>query len=240
MKRFLIFILIFLAGRLWSAEIQGELKSAQENIKMGDVINATLEVWPARVENVERINEYVGNRFLDHFYLSKILKISPSMNNQDYIIAEVLLVPLSNPKAFSILRLGDENVNVKMEFSVEEIKIDENKPVNVWQASINQSQWPFIVGIVSFILISVGLFLRFKPQGKKEIKIQTLNWGDLKEREDFERKYFELKRKIDPIENLEVDKFKKIIEEILYIKDWKEDDVKLLKDISEKVNNGVH
>lgn len=245
--------MLFSSGS-WSAEIQGELKTFQTDIKMGDVVKATLEVWPANIENVERINEYTGNRFLDHFYLSKINKISQSENNEDYIVAELILVPLSNPEPFSILRLGDENVNIKIDFSVIEVSLDPEKQINVWQASIDPSFLEVVsgifsldsrylkyrIGFISLLLIVIGLFLKF---GRRKVKIEKtviLKWDELNQREDFERKYFELKSKIDPIENSEVENFKKIIEEILYIKEWNEEVYRNLKAISEKVKDGVH
>ena len=222
------------------AETQGELKANEANIKTGDIINAQLEIWPATVESVERIREYSGNRFLDHFYLSKILKISPSENNPEFIIAELVLVPLSKPEAFSILRLGDENVNIGIKFSLDETIVQKDKPLNVWEARISPNYIIYIIGLLSFILIIFGLYLRFKPNKTINIKKVVIDWKDLKSRSDFEKKFFELKEFSDQTDNQDVELFKRIIEKRLYVRDWEDAVYDDLKKISERIANGIH
>jgi len=239
LRRVLILISIFLSCVSF-AETQGELKTSARDIKAGDVVNVQLEVWPASVESVERIREYSGNRFLDHFYLSKILKISPSENNTEYIIADLVLVPLSKPEAFSILRLGDENVNVKINFSLEEIVVPKDKPLNVWEARITPNYFLYGVGFFSFLLILAGLYLKFKPKQKVIMQREIIDWKDLKSRTDFERKFFELKEVTDQLDNQDVKLFKNIVEQRLYIRDWDENVIEDLKKISERMANGIH
>ncbi|GAB4012182.1 MAG: hypothetical protein Fur0010_07790 [Bdellovibrio sp.] len=161
MKLISIIIFAILSFNINAIEVKGKLNSlGRINVlHTGELINLSLEIYPSKQEIVQKVKDLEGKRFLDYFYLHKLEAVKISENNPDYIVAEVLMVPVAKPKQnFVILQLGDENIPVEIDIAIRETPMREDGQFNTWQIEESASFIESIKVHRNFLILSTLIF----------------------------------------------------------------------------------
>lgn len=244
MKLISIIILTILSFNVNAIEVKGKINSPDRVnvVQTGELINLSLEIYPSKMEIVQKVKDLEGKRFLDYFYLHKLEAVNISENNPDYIVAEVLMVPVAKPKQnFVILQLGDENIPVEIDIDIRETPMREDKQFNTWPIeekatlieTIKKSSNLLIIATIILIISLLGSFLFLKKRKKAVKTAEIISWKSLNSRNEFEEAFLKFRKKEDiSFETSPNQELLKLIEENMYKPKWDESLLERLKDIS--------
>jgi hypothetical protein len=182
-----------------AAELEAEfvLNSELPELREGEVVNATLRIWP--IENLEKkeIEKLSGQVILDSFFVVGFDSINPSENNADVVEAKGTFVAIKKtlPENLFVSYLG-QNIRVKFKevlFAPNSIK--ENNFQILSQATEFDKVTYLIIFLALALLFSLYYFSDFlkKKFSKKvttdpRVKFKHL-FSNAKNRSDFEEIY---------------------------------------------------
>lgn len=228
----LLLIFFFFTSSALLAETKGYLKIEGKNeVVAGDIVEATIELYPASIEYFSQLGSLVGSRVLDNFYLYKLEKVYPSPNNFEYIIAKVKLIPLvSNPRGFSLFQVGDRNIPIEIKFEIKDIQLKEGQGFHTWkiESKLNalikflvKYKIGFLLSLFMLMSCLLMLFLKVKKKKREAAKKVFTNWREKKSRQELEELFFIVKNNsIESLEDPPPKEILNLIENNMYKREW--------------------
>lgn len=228
----LILSIIIFAQSTFADDIQTEfiLNDNTQTIKEGDLIEATMRVWPLENADLSQFKKLEKTVFFNSLYLAQITSLELSQNNADVIELKGLFIVKSaqvQPSYSFKYNTTDIVLNSGV-LSVKALK-DTNGDFYVLTQSLNSSKL-WMVGVAFLLLFLALLFVErdkikniFKPnliQRNKKKYDALFKVAD--KREDFEHLYNEKKHWIDLLAETTPahQEFLKILNQHQYKKNW--------------------
>ena len=172
------FLLFILTTSLLAREINGEITIGQKALPtQGDMVRLNLKMWPFQEDQMLN-KKILGTKFLNLFYISKVLSVSSSPNNREVLIAEleaVLLKPF-DPSGVLLWPWGEDTLAVSF--------AGLNRPINkfgglqkkfiIQNINYNVIEPKHLLLFIVPLLLVLTLFLFKKRPAKLESKKDIL------------------------------------------------------------------
>lgn len=156
MKKLFLLILLFSFVNCFASELEAEF-SFDQNINVlreGDVVTATLRVWPLENPNKEFFGSLLNKTLFDSFYLAEIVSMESSVNNADVFELKGRFIVASKVNADKlVLNYENNNIHVKYHEVLFRPLDEKNNDFYV----LNQSDGSGIY--ISIIVVVVGLLV---------------------------------------------------------------------------------
>ncbi len=233
MKVILFLGLYFLFSSIaWSSSLEAEFEidNKIKTLKEGDVVSATLRVWPIEDVDFAEFKKLQSTNLFDSFYLADVESIAPSINNSDVIELKgsFLVMGKINPSKLSI-NYHDQLVHVRFkEVLINQLDKKSNEFL-VEDQDVDHNYATVSIIVLVLIIFSLLYFKRekikqlFKKKEKVDEKVTFARLFLLaKSREDFEtlylqkEKWIKLLKEVTPAHH----DFFKVLNEHQYKKEW--------------------
>ncbi len=243
--RYLLFYLLFFSF-VQAEEIRGIIRPSDtgiSNLKEGDIFDAKIYIWPIKKdeENLKFFDSYEGNFFLSNFYVVRVQNKSFSVNNEEVLDIDAILVLNKDIKEnIQEFKLGDKLVKFEIKSISSKTTPMDTKKFILWDQNIKpykKSNYLFYL-LIGLLLIGT-VFLFFKIKSKKANNYDSTKnlWKEkfykAKNRNDFEYIYFMRKSWMPFIKEKEANLFFKVLNNLQYRKSWTKDN---LLEVQKKFN----
>lgn len=225
-----LFLLIM--SNAWSSSLEAEFEidSKIKSLKEGDIVAATLRVWPIEDLDLEEFEKLQSTTMFDSFYLADIESIAPSINNADVIELKASFVVMGkvNPSKLSI-NYHDQLVHVRFkEVLINQLE-NKEKQFLIADQETDQNYLLWLSVIILILIVTVLYlkrdklnFLKKKTKQVDEKAIFIKLFSQAKTREEYELLYLEKEKwlKLLPEITPAHHQFFKTLNEHQYKKEW--------------------
>jgi hypothetical protein len=203
MRMILLSVLFIFYSSIGFSQINGKLKIERENLKMGDIFEATIYFNPVE-ENMRPQFYSLREKILGKgFYLAYIKSLRPNVNNVDVLELKALLIVISvvDLNKPQVIKLGNTSIPVFITpLAIKKTQKDKQKLIIIDQ-DYNSLPFTPIEKSIIMLLIMIGLYflivfiLKKKADKKAEQKkIEDFDtWNKIfqaaNSREDYEHIY---------------------------------------------------
>lgn len=198
MKKLLIIIFIFFCFNALATRGKINLsKGAFTELKVGEIFNGIIRIWPADSEHYNLLLKLEGQFVAQSFFISKMKEIKLSENNKEVIEAHglfVLVSPIDQTKTYK-LNLGKENIEVTIEGFSSEKQAPQVKGFIILDQNLKiLKEWGPLWAIL-LLVAALICFFTFKYFKKRRIQKEKLkkaeqvrqNWlSQMREASDLE------------------------------------------------------
>jgi hypothetical protein len=250
----LFFLTTFLAhGSTNSHQGKVFLKAElNRDLSEGDIVEATLELWP--VEKIDEVDlqGLVNKVFLKNYYIVDAGYARSSIHNADVAEVDMLLAIGSGAKSGDQIEqeIGKKTYLVKIDFPEIKKMNEEIQGIVFWDVLRKGNfRTELTLSIAFIVCILGGLFMIWSKKKRGQPAEKGLRKDELenilakgKSRRDFE-KIYELRNQIKEkchFDDKALHKFLRRIEEIQYKRSWTEDELSSLSSMKETIGRGEH
>lgn len=255
MKFLWFLILILFLPVLCAQEVGGLIKAQKElDVQFGDIVNLEINLWPSEAW-AELSGSSFESKFIDKFYVSKVLSLAPSENNQNVLVVEVLAV-YTPPQLHNPFVMNEQQVKFKYQninLLKKETKLRPEMLIFKQQYSESGFSVKFWLGLFILIVLlgsSLAFYyhLRKKKEKLKELKKKARIglWRErilkARNREDFEKLYLNRNKWLSRF-NLPPSKvkvFDEVMQQRCYIPQWTEEDIEIVQAAVEEIREGIN
>lgn len=253
--RLIVFLLSFIAmTSLYSMEVKNVIKfEPSQNIKQGDLVNITMQLWPVENYNVEEFNKLKNQVVLSHFYVVN-LEAKRSENNYDVVLLNFSTIAESPAERGKNLdfQFGEYVTTLSLPFEVKPMESFDGSFVILNQAvDFAGKNLLSVVVWATVLLAMILIFIKFRKKimnyfnknvsdQKKKSHFQTL-FHSAKERHHYEEIYKNKDQWLVyfPEKNNALLNFYKIMEEHQYKRQLSKEDLFEIKEAFDKIRGGI-
>ncbi len=247
----LILILLFslfintIHAQTYESEL--ELRKNQQEFKAGDIVEATLRIWPLESLNDEDKQRLIDQSFLGVFKILTAPNIHPSENNADILEIELrVLITGSTDKINNEIEVNGQKIKVTLKnIKITPLSLNEKSYVYADQSLINANMKIILIGFLAIIAIGYIIYrIKFKKIKKTQSTQNNLKIliENAKERNDFEKIYSQ--REVFLRTNLQngkvLDDFFSVLNKYQYKKEWTTQELNEVQESFQKIKGGIN